>query len=213
MEVFVEQPLASPGSAKHSSLALMQVHEVHECPRIKTLQIRKFKHLPGNLNQIRGQGHLPSFINWTCCMCTVQWSFINYWNIGERLFKGEGWKYHIKYIGQDSFISCLNMQQTYRCHLIVIASWQAYKATTVSRHPYICCILKKEVKQPCPLYLIWHFQPPSYKQLYPAPLLCNTGYRLSVFSRRHSISLSTPSIVSTIRQTRGSWAKSPTVAP
>ena len=53
------------------------------------------------------------------------------------------------------------MQQTYRCHLTVIASWQGYKAKTVSRHPHVCCILKKEVRQPGPLYLIWHIQRPS----------------------------------------------------
>ena len=37
---------------------------------------------------------------------------------------------------QDSFTAFLIMQQTYWCHLIVIDTWQAYKATTVSRHPY-----------------------------------------------------------------------------
>ena len=54
------------------------------------------------------------------------------------------------------------MQQAYRCHLTVIASWQAYQATTVSGHLYICGILRKEVNQSCPMYLSWHFQPPPY---------------------------------------------------
>ena len=52
------------------------------------------------------------------------------------------------------------MQQAYRCHLTVITSWQAYQATTVSWHLDICCILRKEVKQSCPIHLLWHFQPP-----------------------------------------------------
>ena len=59
--------------------------------------------------------------------------------------KGECWQYHIKYIGQDSVTSFLTLQQTYRCQLPVIASWQAYKATTFSRHPYIDAYWKKRL--------------------------------------------------------------------
>ena len=68
--------------------------------------------------------------------------------------KGGGWKCHIKYKGQDWFISFLSMQQVFRFHLTAIASWQTYQATTVSWHLYISWLLRKEVKQSYPLYLI-----------------------------------------------------------
>ena len=54
------------------------------------------------------------------------------------------------------------MQQTYRCHLTVIASWQAYSARAASWHLYFCCIQRKDVQQSSPLYLIWYFQPPPW---------------------------------------------------
>ena len=38
------------------------------------------------------------------------------------IFSGVGWKYLIKYKGLDCVTSSLNKQQTYRCHLTVIAS-------------------------------------------------------------------------------------------
>ena len=82
-----------------------------------------------------------------------------------------GWKYHIKYKGLAGFTSILNRQQMCRCHLTVIPLWQAYQATAVSWHLYICCILRKAVKQSSPLYLIWHFQPPS-SEVKPPPATC-----------------------------------------
>ena len=76
--------------------------------------------------------------------------------------KEGGWKYHNRYKGLDCLTSFLNRQQSYRCNLTVIASWQAYQAIAASWHLYFCCILRKEVQQSSHLYLIWHFQPPPY---------------------------------------------------
>ena len=45
----------------------------------------------------------------------------NYVSNGGSL-QGGGWKYHIKYKGQDCCNSFLSMQQAYRCNLTVIAS-------------------------------------------------------------------------------------------
>ena len=98
------------------------------------------------------------------------------------------WKYHIKYKEVDCFTSFVSRQQTYRCHLTVIASLQAYQATAVSWHMYICCILRKEVKQSSPLYLIWHFQPPSYEMLsdgkdFIMSLVVSMGYCIEVVGK------------------------------
>ena len=54
------------------------------------------------------------------------------------------------------------MQQIYRCQLTVIAWYACHEAITVRWHLYVCCILRKEVQQSCPLYLIWYFQPPTF---------------------------------------------------
>ena len=76
--------------------------------------------------------------------------------------KGRGWHYHSKYIEQSSYSYLLSLHWTNRCQVSVIASLTAYKATAVSWRLFVCCILRKELKQSCPLYLIWHFQPPPY---------------------------------------------------
>ena len=124
---------------------------------------------------------LDMHLSWPICNCT---ELVNIWRnvdrptssdktrlqprkypsimAGCKLTQGWGWKYHIKYKGQDCCTSFLRMQQAYMCHLTVIALWQAYEAMTVSGHLYVRCILRKEVKQSCPLYLSWHFQPPSW---------------------------------------------------
>ena len=77
----------------------------------------------------------------------------------QNHLEGGGWKYK----GLGCFTSFLNRQQTYRCHLTVIASWQAYSARAAHWHLYFCCIHRKEVQQSSPLYLIWYFQPPPYR--------------------------------------------------
>ena len=51
---------------------------------------------------------------------------------GQIQLQGGGWKYHIKYKGQDWFTSFLRIQHTCRCQMAGIALWQAYQATTVS---------------------------------------------------------------------------------
>ena len=76
----------------------------------------------------------------------------------QNHLEGGGWKYK----GLGCFTSFLNRQQTYRCHLTVIASWQAYSARAAHWHLYFCCIHRKEVQQSSPLYLIWYFQPPPW---------------------------------------------------
>ena len=40
----------------------------------------------------------------------------------------------------------------YTCHEAITVRWQLY----------VYCILRKGVKQSCPLYLIWYFHPPPY---------------------------------------------------
>ena len=89
--------------------------------------------------------------------------FYPYWHQMKHQ-KGRGWQYHFKCIEQNWYSYLLSVHWTYRCQVTVIASWQAYQATSVSWHLFVCCILRKDIKQSCPLYLIWHFQRPPYQK-------------------------------------------------
>ena len=68
---------------------------------------------------------------------------INYYHSCFKIKEG-GWKYHIEYKGLDCVTSFLNRQQTYKCHLTIIALWQIYQAIAASWHQKFCCILRKE---------------------------------------------------------------------
>ena len=73
---------------------------------------------------------------------------------------GRGWQYHLKDMEQNSYSYLLSVHWTNRCQVTVIPSWQALKNTAVSWHLFVWCILRKELKQSCPLYLICHFKRP-----------------------------------------------------
>ena len=89
--------------------------------------------------------------------------------------KGGGWKCHIKYKGLDFFTSFLSMQYMCRCQLTAIAWHASHEAITARWHLYVCCLLRKEVKQSSPLYLIWYFQPPPFLVV-PSPSSSLTPY-------------------------------------
>ena len=85
----------------------------------------------------------------------LHWPLISVSLICEGQSKGRGWQYHLKYIKQNWYSYLLRMHWTNRCQVAVIASWHAYKATTVRWHQWRKC-----QKISCPLYLLWHFQHP-----------------------------------------------------
>ena len=65
--------------------------------------------------------------------------------------------------GLLKYIKCLlrgrlGIQRARLCYLFL--NRQEYQAIAASWHLHFCCILRKDVQQSSPLYLIGHFQPP-----------------------------------------------------
>ena len=88
------------------------------------------------------------------------------------------------------------MQHIYKCQMTVVAWYVCYEAETVRWHLYVFRILTKDVKQLCPLHLIWYFQPPPCRvQRHHWNLTaflsdCNTAVRHQTARLRHSYSKS-----------------------
>ena len=53
----------------------------------------------------------------------------------------------------------------YGCLLTVVALYVCHEVITVRWHLYVCCIVRKETKESCSMYLIWYFQPPPLAKI------------------------------------------------
>ena len=78
------------------------------------------------------------------------------WSQFEFCHKGEVGNAILNTKGM-TILHCFSL---YKCQLNVVAWYVFYEAETVRWHLYVFRILTKDIKQLCPLYLIWYFQPP-----------------------------------------------------
>ena len=78
-------------------------------------------------------------------------------------YKEGGCECHLKYIEKSPFSLFFILKWTKMSQLTIIASWQLFQATTVSRPLFVYCMLEKKLKQFCSMHLKLHSQRPSFE--------------------------------------------------
>ena len=77
-------------------------------------------------------------------------------------YKREVWNAILNTKGNAVLPLLFSMQQLYGYQLTVLDLYVCHKAIAVRWHLYVCCIVRKGVKESCPIYLIWFFQPLAF---------------------------------------------------